>query len=155
MSEVKTTDVKSATLAAINNLIFEDKNVISYRPNFVKITGSVISAIFLQQVHYWWNKSGKEPFYKFKDCCEHPKYRAGDSWIEELGFRKKEFEVARNNVATKIVKGVSKTDSLKIYDVKHLILYWTNRENLTYYQLNQDVFDELMLNAYDYYPNPQ
>lgn len=75
------------------NIISDDNSIIPYRKELNKITGCVTSSILLSQLLYWWKKSGGE-FYKFKEPCKHEKYTEGDSWCEELGYTRKQFDTA-------------------------------------------------------------
>ena len=72
-------------------ILAADKNVILYRKELNELTGSVTATILLQQIIYWGKKTGGE-FYKFIEPCKHEKYKSGDSWTEELGFSKREFQ---------------------------------------------------------------
>jgi hypothetical protein len=76
------------------NIIARDGRMISYRPEWRSLVGSVNAVILLGQLVYWWKKNGEKPFYKFKEPCDNPLYRVGDSWCEELGFSKSEFDSA-------------------------------------------------------------
>jgi len=75
------------------NIIAQDNSIIPYRKELNKITGCVTASILLSQLLYWCKKSGGE-FYKFKEPCKHEKYTEGDSWCEELGFTRKQFDTA-------------------------------------------------------------
>ena len=77
-----------------SSMLANDQNIIPYRKELNAITGGVTATILLQQVSYWWKKSGSQPFYKFIQPCKHEKYHDGDSWTEELGFSRKEFLTA-------------------------------------------------------------
>jgi len=79
------------------SILANDKNVILYRKELNEITGSVTATILLQQIIYWGQKTGGE-FYKFIAPCKHEKYKSGDSWVEELGFSRREFSTAYNKL---------------------------------------------------------
>ena len=76
------------------NIIGNDGRMIAYRPEWRPLVGSINGAILLGQLLYWWKKNGDRAFYKFKEPCDNPLYRVGDSWCEELGFSKAEFDLA-------------------------------------------------------------
>ncbi len=118
------------------SLFLENKQRISYRPQLNKITKSVVGSILLSQIVYWWQKSERRPFYKFAAPCKHNLYREGDSWQEELGFTRYELQTALKGIAKKITKGVSLKESEK----KYLVIYWTDKNRLTWYKLNEVVF---------------
>ena len=120
---------------------YEDKHCIKYRREFALIAESALSAIFLQQVLYRFIGNDCQPFYKFGYPCDHTLYREGDSWVEETAFTRREFESARSKVATKITKGVKKSDLMKFDEgdpitINRLVLYWTDADKLTWYWLN-------------------
>lgn len=128
-----------------SRIINDDKIMVAYRPELNKITGSVLSTIFLQQVMYWEGKMGNE-FYKFSDACEkNPLYHEGDSWCEELGFTKNEFLAARKKIAYKL--GKSKENNLMSKE-DALIIYYTDNKRLTYYSVNWDRVNKLINEIY-------
>lgn len=98
-------------------------NAIPYRPELRQTAGSITAAILLQQMLYWREKSGDKPFYKFKQPCQHPAYKAGDSWCEELGFTRSEFDTALKHLVSRglVSKQVTR-DRLTIYTVNESAL---------------------------------
>ena len=106
----------------------DDRSRILYRPSYNLITGSVEGSIFLQQVWYLWNINGRKPFYKYLSPCKAKAYREGDSWEENLGFVPKG---ARDAIATKITKGVDKSEAYKT----SIVIYWTDSNRMTWYQV--------------------
>lgn len=140
-------------------LLSEDREIISYRPRLARITGSILASIFLQQVIFRWKHMERQPFYKFRSPCPHEKYRSGDSWEEELAFSVSEIGTARDKVATKIMKGQSKDDVLgtteadfdehgRMRNAQALIIYWTDKKRVTWYQLNEALFVDAMKKIY-------
>ena len=112
----------------LNALAFiqDDRNMISYRPRWNAVTGSVNATILLQQIIYRWR--GK-PFYKFAEPCQHPDYRPGDSWREELGMGLYEFRNARGLIGSRTSRG--------IMDEEALISFWMDGYRRTWYMLNE------------------
>jgi biotin operon repressor len=137
------TSVDSAMHPAVA-LLSEDRDRISYRPKLNELTGGVLPTIMLQQILYWWAKSGRKPFYKFFAPCEHNDYRPGDSWQEELGFSRTEIENSLKRLGTKIKSGVSKTKSLE----NNIIIWWTDRTRKTFYQVNEALLEERLSEIY-------
>lgn len=123
------------------NAVMDDGFMISYRPKMNEVTGSVTATILLNQVKHWWKIKGRKPFYKFKQPCTHPLYKKGDSWCEELGFSRSEFDLAIAKVGQKLSKGVEK-------DIKKLVYYNTDRDRVTWYCLNEDALEALLLKSY-------
>lgn len=121
---------------------------IPYRPQYNLITGKVTASILLQQISYWWHTCERKPFYKFRAPCQHEKCRKGDSWTEELGMTIYEFDGALKKIAAKVIKGANKTELAKT----NLVVYWTDSDRITWYQLNEALF---YLAIYYAYNDPQ
>lgn len=124
----------------INNIAFiqDDRNIITYRPRWNEITGSINATILLQQITYRWR--GK-PFYKFyKPCPEHPEYRKGDSWLEELGMGRYEFYNARKAIGAQVDAGAP--------DETTFVSYWTDGYRRTWYFLNEKLLLEKLAEIY-------
>lgn len=135
-------------------LIAEDNDIVVYRKKLRLLTGSVISALLLSQIIYWWQKKDCRPFYKFKQPPKRRRdakekifaeteeeflkrvkpYKKGDSFCEELGLSRSEFDNALKKIAHHKAKGCSEKEA-KEYPVKPFIAYWTNRSRLTYYTI--------------------
>jgi hypothetical protein len=121
--------------------------LVVYRPTFGKLTGSVTAGILLERIRYYAKGKNYDEFYKFNSICSHKDYRKGDSWEEELGFTRFEFEGARNRIATKVAKGDSKKELLKVFDetgelmpVNNIVLYWRDSSNKIWYQFNEPLY---------------
>ena len=111
------------------DFVQSDKNILIYRPEFNKITGSVTATILLQQIIY--RLQDNESFFKFKEPCEHELYEEGDSWCEELGFTRREFDSALSTLKN---LGIVKTKM--------------TMTRLTYYSIDKDVFNGLFFVLY-------
>ena len=114
-----------------SSMLANDQNIIPYRKELNAITGGVTATILLQQVSYWWKKSGSQPFYKFIQPCKHEKYHDGDSWTEELGFSRKEFLTA-----------------IKKLEDAGLVKKRTNASRLTYYSLDEIKLNQMLEGIY-------
>ncbi len=117
------------TELSVLNVLVHDANIIPYRKEFNKITGSVTASILLQQIIYRCGHQN-QPFYKFKEPCEHELYQEEQSWIEELGFSRREFDTAIAAISTKIKKGQD------LSEIDTPVIHWTTIDRITYYQLN-------------------
>ncbi len=155
-------------MGTATKLIADDRRAVSYRPRFARLVGSVLSAILLQQMIYWWDRNGEQPFFKFKEPCKNKEYRTGDSWCEELGFTRYEFDSALALIGTKIVKGISKNMAMeweiaRLEDfpnddagfvagmqrsIQHLIVYWTDSNRRTWYWVNSALLDKVAEQLY-------
>jgi len=70
---------------------------IKYNPTLIQEFGSQNAVILFDRLEYWFSKK-KDQFYKFIEPCQHPCFRQGDSWQEELGFSKKVFRTAFDKI---------------------------------------------------------
>lgn len=128
----------------IYQLLAGDHSFIAYRPRLNKLTGSVTATILLQRILWRFERNGREPFYKFKEPCKHPAYRVGDSWCEELGFSRAEFDSARSTIAEKCRKK-EKDEKLK----ERGIVYWTDGDRMTWYAVNPERIADALMSLYD------
>lgn len=112
---------------------------LTYIPSLRDLTGSLLGAIMLKQIAYYWSANNEKPFYKFMQPCAHVLYREGDSWTEELNCTNEELQSALSTFAIKSVKGSDKTDLLNTTAV----VYWTNSDHVTLWQFNELTFVRL------------
>ena len=119
---------KPAQAIDLLGLIADDRSVVTYRPRWNQLTGSVAGTILLQQLIYRWISNKRVPFYKFTSPCNHPLCRLGDSWEEELGLSRREFETARGRIAARTQGDL---------DPDALISYWMTTGHCTWYAINE------------------
>jgi len=93
-------------------------------------------------------KSDDGSFYKFtKPAPKHPQYKQGDSWCEELGFSKDEFDTAKREVVTHYP---SKDDWKKGYlnegsfKNKPFSSYYDRQNHLVHYFPNPSVINYIL-----------
>jgi hypothetical protein len=133
----------------ITAILSQDKDVIIYRKELNKLTGSVTATILLSQMIYWWHKNGQKEFYKFRTKCEHPDYKEGDSWCEELGFTPKELDYAMAAICekkTKTKEGAKET--LKDNLIKPYVIARIDISRKTYYTLNIELIESDLKSLY-------
>jgi hypothetical protein len=114
---------------------------VAYNPVLSQKFGSTTAAAIFQRFEYWADKmkdyQGKQgAFYKFIDTCQHPCYKPGDSWCEELGISRKVF---RNHFAKIGTAYKSKSDFLKKKDPfegKYFAYYQDCKTNKTIFVRN-------------------
>lgn len=111
------------------NTVGETERMIAYRPNFRKMAGSITAAILLQQILYRWKSNNYQPFYKYKEECDAPDYRPGDSWCEELAFSRSEFDSALKAIGQKVSRKAKRDDSKFVW-------FWTMPDRKTWYEIN-------------------
>ena len=127
---------------SVLNILAADKSMIAYRPALNKQTGSVLATILLQQIIFRWSHNQRKEFYKYKEPCAARHYRIGDSWTEELGFTRREFDSA--------LKSLVDLEAVKTrVDIERKTWYTLNEEktlsiiNLAYLETQNDVKAEL------------
>ena len=87
---------------------------IKFYPTLQSVTGSNIAALILGKLEFFFsNPKFESGFYKFSEYCDHPLYRKGDSWSEELGISRKVFNRAFDLIGT---RHKSKSDFLNAAD---------------------------------------
>jgi len=127
----------------------KDGDLKPYRPELRSICGSVTATILLQQIIYWTDRS-KGKFYKFKEPNNHELYKEGDSWLEELAFGEKEFTAAIRNIGFKRGKGVK--GQVPQSEEEALVVYYTDKDRLTWYILNEDLLEKHLEKVYQVTP---
>jgi len=114
---------------------------------------------------YWWFHNKEKPFYKYRlplkkredesqvQYDERAKfYNEGDSWCEELGFSKDEFDTALKRIAHK--RGDAVIDADK-YPIKLFIEYYTTLTRVTYYNIcDAQALNDIITNHYSKSDNP-
>ena len=122
------------------SLLADDKSMILNRPRWNKITGSVTGTILLQQIIYRWIGNKRKPFYKFNQPCDHRLYTTGDSWLEELGFTRRELETARKKIAAKTKRNHVSPLAM--------VSYWPDADRKTWYALNETAVETELSRIY-------
>lgn len=143
------------TYAAVAKLLKEDKHVISYRPSWKEITGSVNATILLQQVKFRWDSKEGQRFYKFfiPPKTNHSAYKPGDSWTEELGFTLSELQGAIKRIG----KRLSKDDLKNLPEAMdgYFFGYFRDQQHLTWHYFNEDYFMKKILEHYGFTEEPE
>lgn len=138
----------------ILSVLSHDKNIKIYRPEFRKICGSVNAAILLHQMMYWGLDENGEAieFYKFKEPCKHEAYKPGDSWCEELGFSREEFDNAINQIGFKKIRGWkegrSKVKQVAQKETDAFVIYYTDKARFTWYRVNVALLGKALKSLY-------
>ncbi|WP_086282317.1 hypothetical protein [Campylobacter devanensis] len=112
-------------------IIANDKNIIPYRKELNLITGGALESIFLAQLLYWYEVNDGNEFLKFREPCDHPLYRQGNSLVEELGF------------SIKIIDRI-----IKVFKDKGFLRTRTTLNRTTYYKVNIELINELLSEVY-------
>lgn len=138
-------EIKAGVPSNITRIILDDRKIIGYRPKLNRITGSLSASVLLGQIMYWAEHSGN-PFYKFMQPCEHKQYRSGDSWCEELGISRHEYDGAIKRIGKKV------NSKSKSFDPGALVWYWTDMSRLTWYMVNWNLLNTKIAELYSVMP---
>ena len=123
-----------------NRILHLTRNTIPYVKELHAIAGGVLGCLVMQQLDYWF-ESHPEGFYKFLEPSDHPAYKEGDSWTEELGMSRHEFRTAFDKIG---IRYKSKSDFDQAVDKFQGLFYCSyvdRRSNLTYYFRNHNLVD--------------
>jgi hypothetical protein len=123
-----------------NRILSITRNSIPYVKELRALTGSVVGAIVMQQLDYWFARY-PEGFYKFVEPCKHEKYKEGDSWSEELGVSDKEFRTAFEKIGTRYKSKGMFDQAPDPFQGKFYCCYHDNRRGLTFFFRNHTVTD--------------
>lgn len=159
-----TTDYEDDPLFKMLN---EASHTVAFRPILRELTGDVNAALLLQQVIYRYIGKERKPLYKFHAPCDHPLYREGDSWTEEVGLTEDQITEALKKIATRTRRknhtkvlqdtqpqfGPNPDKRMKnqviLVNRTSLVAYWKEADNALRFVLNE----ELLKNAVQQYPN--
>ena len=123
-----------------NRILHLTRNTIPYVKELHAIAGGVLGCLVMQQLDYWF-ENHPEGFYKFLEPSDHPAYKEGDSWTEELGMSRHEFRTAFDKIG---IRYKSKSDFDQAVDKFQGLFYCSyvdRRSNLTYYFRNHNLVD--------------
>lgn len=137
------TDIESI----VARILDEDRVVISYRPSWKDMTGSVNASILLQQVRFRWRQKGG-PFYKFftPPTKDHNAYKPGDSWTEELGFTLSELQGAMKRIAKRLNR--KDVENMPASLDGAFFGYYRDQKHLTWHYFNEKYFIEQVIKHY-------
>lgn len=128
---------------AIANIFAENSTAVPYRPRIGKMLGSTSSAILLQQMMH----HGRDgAFYKFKEPCKNKMYKDGDSWCEELGWGRKQFDSALKVFGFKMGGGKKKLN--EVDKDKAFVHYYRDTKNTTWWEVKWDILSKALMDLY-------
>ena len=142
---------QNISINVVRSLLDEDKFIVAYRPSWRSMTGSVTSAILLQQIRYHWVKNDRKPFFKFfYPSPNNQAYKKGCSLAEELGFSKGEMRGAFKKVGRRVKKiDFDDTDPLK----NIFFGYFQDQDHLNWFYFNDVYFEENIIKHYSKFPH--
>ena len=123
-----------------NRILHLTRNTIPYVKELHPIAGGVLGCLVMQQLDYWF-EGHPEGYYKFLMPSDHPAYKVGDSWTEELGMSKDEFRTAFDKIGIRYKSKSEFDQAADKFQGKFYCSYVDRRSNLTYYFRNHDLVD--------------
>ena len=126
-----------------NRILHLTRNTIPYVKELHPIAGSVLGCLVMQQLDYWF-EGHPEGFYKFLEPSDHPAYKDGDSWTEELGMSRHEFRTAFDKIGIRYKSKSDFDQAVDKFQGQFYCSYVDRRTNLTYYFRNHDLVDDAL-----------
>ncbi len=123
-----------------NRILHLPRNTIPYVKELHPIAGGVLGCLVMQQLDYWF-EGHPEGYYKFLMPSDHPAYKIGDSWTEELGMSKDEFRTAFDKIGIRYKSKSEFDQAVDKFQGRFYCSYVDRRSNLTYYFRNHDLVD--------------
>ncbi|MGV0954484.1 MAG: hypothetical protein ACOYBR_09250 [Fluviibacter sp.] len=123
-----------------NRILHLTRNTIPYVKELHPIAGGVLGCLVMQQLDYWF-EGHPEGYYKFLMPSDHPAYKIGDSWTEELGMSKDEFRTAFDKIGIRYKSKSEFEQAPDKFQGKFYCSFVDRRSNLTYYFRNHDLVD--------------
>lgn len=120
----------------------EDKYFVKFIPELNLKFKKTEATLLIGQLEYWFSKYANG-FYKFMEPCEHPHYRFGDSWTEELSLSRKVLNKAFDLVGVRYKSKSAYEEESDKFKGKLYASYYDRGENKTYYIRNHDFLKEL------------
>ena len=99
-----------------------------------------MGCLVMQQLDYWF-ENHPEGFYKFLLPSDHPAYKDGDSWTEELGMSVDEFRTAFDKIGHRYKSKSEFDKSEDKFQGKFYCSYVDRRSNLTFYFRKHEAVD--------------
>jgi hypothetical protein len=124
-----------------NRILSITRETIPYVKQIRPLTGSVAATILMQQLDYWFAKY-PDGFYKFLEPCDHPSYKSGDSWTEELGFSKDEFRTAFKQIGIQHKSKTKFATSSDPFQGKFYCSYFDRTKGQVFYHRNHELVDK-------------
>ncbi len=93
------------------------------------------SCALFKQLNFWHSKSG-DGFYKFLAPCEHPWYRKGDSWCEELKVSENTLRKYLKTLCASYRSKKSFGEKLDPFEGKPFASYFDRLRKITFYFQN-------------------
>lgn len=127
-----------------NRILHLTRTIIPYVKELMPLAQSVTGCLLMQQLDYWFERQ-PDGFFKFMEPApDHPNYRAGDSWCEELGVSRAQFRTAFEAIGT-IYRSKSEFDkAADKFQGRFYCSFYDRRRQLTFYYRNHDMVDKAL-----------
>lgn len=127
-----------------NRILHLTRTIIPYVKELMPLTQSVTGCLLMQQLDYWFERQ-PDGFFKFLEPApDHPNYRHGDSWCEELGISRAQFRTAFEAIGT-IYRSKSEFDkSTDKFQGRFYCSFYDRRRQLTFYYRNHELVDQAL-----------
>lgn len=133
------------SINVIGDFVAQNPYFIKYYPGLKSFTSYDKGILIIDMLEKWFKIDRfKNGFYKFLEPCDHPLYRKGDSWVEELGCVRISFNRAFDQIG---IRYKSKSAFLKETDTfkgKLYASYYDRISKKTFYIRNHEIADELL-----------
>lgn len=137
------------TQNTLNTKSYENPYYIKFYPKLKLSIGSEKAALILGRLEYWFqNNKYVNGFYKFIEPCNHPLYREGDSWAEEIGFSRKIFSKSFDLIGVRYKSKSAFLKSSDRFQGKPYASYHNRKTNQTYFVRNNECASELIKNLF-------
>lgn len=128
----------------MNRILSITRNTIPYVKELMPIAGSVTACILMQQLDFWFDRH-PDGFYKFMDASpDHPAYREGDSWSEELAISVDEFRTAFDRLGIRYTSKSKYDAAPDKFNGRYYCSYYDRRRQLTFYFRNDELVNTVL-----------
>lgn len=125
----------------------ENSFYIKFYPGIKSSLGCGKATLILGRFEYWFTKY-QQGFYKFIEPCNHPLYRSGDSWAEEIGFSRKVFTKAFDLIGIRYKSKSAFQKSRNKFQGKLYASYHDRKTNQTYFFRNHRFANQFLKNLF-------
>jgi hypothetical protein len=103
--------------------------------------------LLISRLEYWFSKTRfREGFFKFLEPCGHRLYREGDSWAEEIGWKRDQFKRIFDEIGIRYgskTAYVSAREKGDVFQGKAYAAYYDRKTNRTFFIRNHPVAEAL------------
>jgi hypothetical protein len=127
---------------------------IKYYPALQSFIGCERATLIAGKLEYWFSNPKYEGgFYKFVEPCDHPLYREGDSWSEEVGLSRKIFNRAFDVIGVRYKSKSAFLTAENKFQGKLYASYHDRVTNQTIYVRNHEFASQLFEKVFSKKPS--